>query len=144
MTCPREPETLLWLYGEADDPSAVEAHLVGCAPCRAVVAEHETVATALAPMPVDALTAVPTPARANRAGPLVFGGLLALAAAALLVVGLTPDPVVQAPLDTDVAAMPAPAVAPDFVDPPLFRDVDAELEALDLELADLSHDFHTL
>ena len=145
---PQLDTTLAWIY-EADP--ALDAHLhhvVSCRDCAAVLAEHEGVLHAVAPL------ATPLPVAANRASdarirsrafspprrPAVRAAPrralpvgLALAAAALLAVGswwLAPRPAPPAP----------PPVLAEAADPGFdlaLDDLDADLASVALDLQDL-------
>jgi len=141
MSCPQNDNTILWLCGELEDDSHT-AHVAFCAPCQATVEAHEEVQHLVAPISVMlAPHAQAAPRAANRSMWWLVG--VAMAAAAGLVFyagGVSPDVRQLQASDTDLAALILPIVA----DAPLFGDLDASLEAIDLDLAQLSNDFETL
>lgn len=147
MSCEHaETTTLLWLYGELDPELQDEhlRHIGSCEACTAVVAEHEQVVAAVAPIApaLRQVGATPTPIRPANRPMLAAVFVLAAAAAAAALVILLPGPESAAPLDTDVAV----ALDTDLgvVDPPLFGEVDGDLQELDWELVDLTYDLGTL
>ncbi len=133
MSCPHaETTTVAWCYGEADDGHA--AHIASCEPCQAVVADHELVTGAVAPLVPALVEAAPAPSRRWLA-PTAIGIGVALAAAALLAIGVaqrtpSPTPYVE-PAPVPVATAPEPL--PD-------DRVDARIDALLLELEALDAD----
>lgn len=132
MSCPNAETTVAWVYGEA--PEEHLHHVVACAECAAIVAEHERVMAAVSGV-APALGKAP----AKRAGWWAVGGL-ALAAAALLSVSVWQAPRTVA--DTDgpdlaLAAEPAPALSFD-------DDVDAALDDLEADLDVLAADLDAL
>lgn len=135
MSCPHsETRTLLWLYGEGDDAHA--AHIASCEACQEVVALHEGVVSATAPI-APALRRTP-PKRWTR--PAVYGSLL-LAAAALFVTVVGAQ-VGQSTLPTETAVAQtgaSPTVALSFDDV-----LDEDLDEIDAALDELSNDLHTL
>lgn len=116
MSCPHETTTTVaFLYGEAPDAHAL--HVAGCAPCTAVVAEHEQVANVLGPA-LSALRAPGMPRASRSRAPWITGAVLALAAAVLVLFR--------------TVTVPAP------VPPPFAPDgFDVAIDALDLELTSL-------
>jgi len=152
MSCPHAPTTTVaWCYGEGPDDHAL--HVADCAECQQVVADHELVsgaAAGLVPALIDAdgdaAEPEPEPERADRATWVPWAAAGALAAAVLVAVGLgglpgaesTPSPATQvavAPaVDTQLREPGVPG------DPPSFDDVDARLDALELELDALNAD----
>ena len=120
MTCPHaETTAILAVFDEA--PPEYADHLVDCADCQAVIAEHSTTVAAITPV----LAAAPAPVAARparaprRRWPLV--ALLAAAAAVLFVLRPTPpephhDPIGLADLNT-------------------MNNINDDLLALELELA---------
>jgi len=140
MSCPHaETTTVAWCYGEADDAHA--AHIASCEPCQAVVADHELVTGAVAPLAPALVGAGPPPVGAASApprrllAPTAIGIGVALAAAALLAIGVaqrtpSPTPYVE-PAPVPVATAPEPL--PD-------DHVDARIDALLLELEALDAD----
>ena len=125
--CPELPATLLWIHGEGDE--AALHHAAGCSVCTAAIADAEQVFAALPPRGVvrhersAQVIALPTPAarpalaEPDPARPAwrpiagVVGGVLAAAAALLLVVRLVmPAGPAPAPV-SDVATGPAPVAA---------------------------------
>lgn len=143
MTCEHETTTLLWLYGEADDGH--EAHIASCASCRALVAEHADVASALGPS-LGALAdggpprAQPAPARRDRAW--LGAGIVALAAAVLAWVAVTDPsgpPEVAETVDPEVSAAIVASGSPNVGDP-----FDLEMDDLDRELDELSFELELL
>ena len=142
MSCPHaETTTLRWLY-DASEPEH-GAHVAACADCSAVVAIHEEVAWAVSPVaPVlardGAVKTSGTPAHRPLRLALATAAV-ALAAAALLTLGpVQPDE----PVDTDLALVDVTRT--ELLDSPLYGDVDRDLDAIDLELMDLSFEMNTL
>jgi hypothetical protein len=130
--------TLLWLY--ENEPATHDAHIATCEECQAVIAEHGDLMATLGPV-LPAL-ASPVPDTSRRVRYAAWGSatlaFVALAASWLLAVppqlevrdtGLTPD----------VASQTAFVVElwPDDA-------FEADLDALDQELRDLSMDLLTL
>ena len=136
MTCEHSNQTLLWLYGESEDDTAL-AHIASCEACTALVAEHEQVQALVAPVAPQLMSSRPEPA--NQPMWRVTG--IVVAAVALLAVGVSflGQQELQSD-DTDLVAYAEPVA----LDAPLFGDLDAGIEALDLDLADLSNDFGSL
>ena len=140
MSCPNTDQTLLWLYGESDDPDAA-LHVSTCASCTEVVATHEAVQGVVAPL-APQLSVRPAPANTQRWWPVVA----MVAAATLLVVGLSlSDPAGLQADDTDLVALIDEG---DLDLPedgrPLFDDLDAGIQALEFEVADMYDDFGSL
>lgn len=138
MSCDQIPTALRWAHGELDDDAIVD-HVVGCAHCSAAIVEEEAVFASIAPVLSHLAPAAPEPVVASPS-PRRWVVLVALAAAAAVVVGLAWDRAPSVPEDTDAAA---------FVDDPAadvaaWNAVDADLEALDLELVELTHDLSSL
>ncbi len=144
MSCEHaESTTLLWVYGEA--PEAHDSHMAACAECQAVVDGLERVQHALQPIaPTLRLADAPqAPAQVNNGFRSArWGVVLALAASVLFAVGqlFAIPPTVDAPVDTDLAALD---VAPPLGDA-LYGDLDAGLEDLDVDLDSLAWDLNTL
>jgi hypothetical protein len=139
MSCPQNDNTLLWLYGELHD-DVHAAHVAACAPCQATVEAHEEVQHFVAPVQGALLPAAAIPP-ANRPGWWLVG--LAIAAAAGLVLfagGQAPEVDQLDAGDTDLAALTLPVA----MDAPFFGDLDVSIEAIELDLAQLSNDFETL
>jgi hypothetical protein len=133
MSCPNAETTVAWVYGEA--PEEHLHHVVACAECAAIVAEHERVMAAVSGV-APALRKAP----ARRAAWWALGGL-ALAAAALLSASVWQAPRTVA--DTDG---PDLALAADPITPVTFPgdDVDAALDDLEADLDVLAADLDAL
>lgn len=132
MTCEHsETTTLLWLYGEAPEEHA--SHVAVCAACTAVSALHADVVGGLPVVPRVA-PAAPEPANQLR---WFVSGTLAVAAAALVVFGLSRPPTLG---DTAVAI--APIAYAEWQAP--LSDLSDELDLLDAELADLDAELANL
>jgi len=138
--------TLLWLYNETDEDHV--HHVAACADCTAVVAEHEEVAAMVSPVlpgAPAALAVVPAAAPvAGGRGALFWAGGLAVAAAAVMALGLSlgqeEAPVELATLvDTDSMALTRTVWSGDLTD-----SLDDELDDLAWALDDLGQDLSTL
>lgn len=122
MSCAYQDQTLLWLYGEADDSHL--AHLATCGHCQALVAEHEQVLGALAearPVPVQ-----------RRWTPWVVSGIALAAAVAMSLLVNQPsdfDPVERAELTAHAD---------------LDLDLDLQLDELERALSSLEADLEYL
>lgn len=111
----------------ADDTGAFLAHLADCPACRTIVREQQQIArllneasTQLDIVPARILNQVmarPGPVRWRRSA--VMGGVLALAAAVLLTVGLVRKPL--PPSTHDLVEAPNPAVVQEPPTPPSVR-----------------------
>lgn len=135
MSCEHaETTTLLWLYGEGDEAHAT--HVVACPECRAVVADHETVWSALdrARVPVPE---VPEPANRPWVRWALVGAMVAAAVAVALLTTPRPHPA-PVPAVATLAA-PAPATADNHK-----PDLDHDLDQLDGDMDALAADLHTL
>jgi len=142
MSCPHATTTTVaWCFGEA--PEGHLEHVATCAECQQVVEEQEAVLAAVgdvAPalrMAAEAAPVEPTP-NAGRSWPRVAAAVLAFAAAALVAV-VVGGSFAPAPEPQQVAVAPVDTAPPAVALPPL-RDVDARLDALQLELDALSAD----
>ncbi len=134
MDCDHAPDTLLWLYGEAPEPTA---HLAACAACRAIVAEHTDVALALGPSGAALRSPAPRAGAWGWAAGAV--GLLAVAAAVVATLRVGSPPPSEPPDAAGATVAPAPIDAWAVLDP-----FDAQLDALDREVDGLAQDLETL
>lgn len=103
MSCPHATTTtLLWLYGEADESHA--EHVAGCAVCRAVVAEHADVMSAMAEVshldlrPSNEASTLPRPAH-RPMWHLALGAVVGGAMAAAVALTVRPAPTEQPPVE---------------------------------------------
>ncbi|HHO49741.1 MAG TPA: hypothetical protein ENK18_02450 [Deltaproteobacteria bacterium] len=139
--------TLLWVYGEAEEAHA--GHVAACADCRAVLSEHEAVASALGPalaaisaQPDDPSGALAGPARRRAVGlrwALGLAGAAAAAAAAIAV--LTGGGPPGAGVESFAAVEPGRGLGLGLGPPDPF---DLALDDLDRELERLSRDLERL
>ena len=126
--CNHAETTVAWLYGEAPEEHAL--HVASCPLCTEVLATHERVLGATAPLKLEAPAA--RGASWRRAG-----WVLALAAAGLAWMMWGPS--------SEVEALSPAIVQLDDATPVYgVADIDQEIDALSLALDDLSEDFSTL
>ncbi len=130
MSCPENPVTLLWLYGEGPDEHA--AHVAECAHCASVVEAHEEVMAVVVPVLSGAVAQDRSPAR--RRWP-VFGALVLLAAG--LALTLMPRPVSTTTTAPEVLvvldASPSSLWSDDFTDD--LSDLELAVDVLAAELS---------
>jgi len=139
MSCREaETKTLLWVYGEG--PENHDHHVAGCPDCQQVVAEHESVAGDIAPIlpvirrPDD--EEVPEPANHN-GGWVRWAAVGAIAAAVVFFFQM------NAPVTPEIAAEQpevAEAIVAGVILPPIYADIDQDIDELDLLVDSLAAD----
>jgi hypothetical protein len=144
MSCPHATTTTIaWLYGEADEGHAL--HVAGCPECAAVAEAHEVVLAQVMPVMPRALPAsvVGAAPRRRRSSRVWLMGVLAVAAAVLLVVGVVAPP--SSTPAPETVTDPGPVAALDMEPASLWSsELEADLLDLDASLDALADELGTL